>query len=406
MPEVNDNHETHEEPDEGYAECAFCETQIDVDTEPRFVHYQSGDLPNATGARRWLEQSDLLEVCDSCFYECGDCEGLFTASRYNSDTERCHSCEGEYYECYECQSDVHTDNAYNDSNDNSFCYSCWQDHEENEYSSSSRTRYILSYSARPEAVFGFVVESTLVRQGYLARDHANDLFMGYELETNHRDRSHSLNDIAKYLLDSAPDQYLYNKEDGSISGFEIVTHPCTLEAHKIMLPRDAYRELGRTYGLSSWSSVNGTGAGLHVHVSKRSFSAPSHKYKFQLFHYRNKEQIKKFAGRDSSRWATFERGAYDNMVEIAKNDSAHQDSRYSALNFQNRDTVELRYFRGSLNPETVLGVLEFVHSVHAYTKLLTAKEVATSGLEWGRYKLWLSEQSYEFLPNVMTTRCV
>jgi hypothetical protein len=130
-----------------------------------------------------------------------------------------------------------------------------------------------------------------------------------------------------------------------------------------------------------------------------------------MFHYHNADIIKKFAGRDSDRWATFRRTtdptdyAYDNMVEICKGNRS-QNNRYSALNFQNRNTIELRYFRGSLKPETVLGVLEFCHSVHAYTKLLTAKEVATGRLAWGSYKMWLAEQPYEYLPSVMATRCV
>jgi hypothetical protein len=233
---------------------------------------------------------------------------------------------------------------------------------------------------------------------------------GFELETNARDRSrvHAASD---FLMSEAPDEYLYNKDDGTISGFEIVTHPFTLDAHKLLLPREAISDLSSKFALSSWSSVEGNGAGLHVHISKKSFVGASHQYKFQMFHYHNADIIKKFAGRDSDRWATFRRTTdpteygYDNMAEICKGNRS-QNNRYSALNFQNRNTIELRYFRGSLKPETVLGVLEFCHSVHAYTKLLTAKEVATGRLAWGSYKMWLAEQPYEYLPSVMATRCV
>jgi hypothetical protein len=341
-------------------------------------------------------------------YHCDDCDNYYHHAIYNTDSDRCDSCHSCYNNCVNCDEEVHDDYAYRDDDGESYCESCWSDADSNPDNQQSRT--IQSYSYRPTPIFGWSVESHIIRGLSVPRDNQRDLFMGFELETNARDRS-TIHDASDFLMGEAPDEYLYNKEDGSISGFEIVTHPFTLEAHKQMFPREAISALSSQYSLSSWSSVNGTGAGLHVHLSKKSFAGSAHQFRFQMFHYRNADFIKKFAGRDSDRWASFRRTTdrndygYDDMVEICKGNRS-QNNRYSALNFQNTHTIELRYFRGSLKPETVLGVLEFCHSVHAYTKLLTAKEVIDGCLAWGSYKMWLADQNYEYLPQVLATRCV
>ena len=336
-------------------------------------------------------------------FHCDDCGSMFHYSLYDEDTSRCHGCNENYNNCFTCEEEIHSDYSYYDDDGDSYCGDCWSESERNPENQSSQYNTILNYGHKPSWVMGWVVESQLVRGMRVPREILSEPTFGIELETNARDRS-LVNEAAQYLLEQAPDDYLFNKEDGSINAFEIVTHPCTLEAHKLLLPREAISQLSSRYSLSSWSSVNGNGAGLHVHINKKSFAGSSHQYKFQLFHYRNAETMKRFAGRDSS-WGSFNKNRYDNYAEICKGNCS-QSERRSALNFMNRDTIELRYFRGSLKPETVLGVLEFVHSVHKYTKLLTTKEVANGHLAWGSYKMWLSEQSYEYLPSVMATRCV
>lgn len=358
--------------------------------------------------QEYVNYTNELVNYEYVVYFCEDCDSHYHHAIYNTESDRCDSCHSCYNDCRDCGEEVHDDYSYRDDDGEAYCESCWSESDYNP--DNQRARTIQSYSYRPTPIFGWSVESHIIRGLSVPRDNQRDLFMGFELETNARDRS-TIHDASAFLMDSAPEEYLYNKEDGSISGFEIVTHPFTLEAHKQMFPRDAIADLSSKYSLSSWSSVNGTGAGLHVHLSKKSFAGSAHQFRFQMFHYRNADFIKKFAGRDSDRWASFRRTTdrndygYDDMVEICKGNRS-QNNRYSALNFQNTHTIELRYFRGSLKPETVLGVLEFCHSVHAYTKLLTAKEVIDGCLVWGSYKMWLADQNYEYLPQVLATRCV
>ena len=418
MPESNNIHETHDDGEEEIELCFFTGRVLDEDTrEHEYVHYRrehACDWDSETMSHGWRQVSEYVSYTNEYIdgiqivAYCENCDGFYHYSLFNDDTDRCHSCDENYTECYNCETEILCDDSYSDDDGDAFCHDCWREHDQNPDNHSRRT--IQSYSYRPSPIFGWVVESQLRRGLNVPRAIQSEPMFGVELETNARDRS-TINDASAFLLGESPDEYLYNKEDGSISGFEIVTHPFTLEAHKMLFPRDAIAKLSSRYSLSSWSSVNGTGAGLHVHINKKSFAGSAHQFRFQMFHYRNADSIKKFAGRDSDRWASFRRNTergdygYDDMVEICKGNRV-QNNRYSALNFQNANTIELRYFRGSLKPETVLGVLEFCHSVHAYTKLLTAKEVIDGCLAWGSYKMWLADQNYEHLPQVLATRCV
>ena len=417
MPESNNIHETHDDDEEIFI-CFFTGVVLTDDShgcdEVTYRRDSAYDWNGETMSFGYRTDSDEIHYTTNpvngqelVFY-CEDCDNHYHYQLFNEDSGRCNGCDDNYNNCFRCDTEIHSDYSYYDDDGDSYCEDCWADHDQNP--DNQTVRRIQSYSYKPSPIFGWVVESQLVRGLSVPRAIQNEPMFGFELETNARDRS-MVDEASEFLLDSSPDEYLYNKDDSTISAFEIVTHPFTLDAHKMLLPREAISALSSKYSLSSWSSVNGNGAGLHVHISKKSFVSASHQYKFQMFHYRNADFIKKFAGRDSDRWATFRRTtdptdySYDNMMEICKGNRT-QNNRYSALNFQNRNTIELRYFRGSLKPETVLGVLEFCHSVHAYSKLLTAKEVATGCLAWGSYKMWLATQSYEFLPEVMATRCV
>lgn len=269
------------------------------------------------------------------------------------------------------------------------------DDGDEEYDYDGRGGVIQSYSYRPTPIFRLVSDDDSV---VTLRRPGGSPFLGFELETNCREDDYTISrrhriDGAKFLLEQHPSDYLYVKEDGSITGFEIVSHPATVYAHKRLLKPDALRALATTYGQASWTSVNGTGAGLHVHISKSSFVKPSHIQRFQMFHSTNAPMIKKLAGRDSNRWATFERGNRygERMIDLSRGHV--QSNRYSALNFQNSSTIELRYFRGSLDPRTVFGVLEFVHSLWKYTQVINAKEISDGNIAWERYRNWLLDEN-------------
>ena len=438
-----------DEDEEPMVECLSCGCEMSVE---HGEYWLGNPTPYS-----WRSDSRDGAYCYDCLEECEDCghmilDSYITVVDHDCDNRRvCERCADEYGSCADCGAGFHSDHLYYQDDgrwrDSVLCAMCEVD--------ARRTSHLIRcYTWQPDRRhFWFVTDKERGShralsfagvasiadidgwRGYFgtseyarvySRDfpeiaeHYNDLFLGYELETNNRSCS-NLHEAAEFLLESPThdafdldgqpltlgDDYLYLKEDGSISGFEIVTHPATLEAHKRLLPREAFRSLANM-GLSSWHSVNGTGAGLHVHVSKASFSH-SHLHKFQLFHYENAEFLKKFAGRDSGRWANFAlQGNNYKMSDFAKGDySLSLSDRYHALNFVPRNTVELRYFRGSLKPETVLAVLEMVHAIWTYTRMTTSADYRRHGFGWSNFTEWVvTRADYEFLPKVMSDRQV
>lgn len=74
---------------------------------------------------------------------------------------------------------------------------------------------------------------------------------------------------------------------------------------------------------------------------------------------------------DSNITTTDRRAAF---IEKAKNASCHRD-RYCALNLTNRNTIEFRIFRSTLNPQTFAATLQLVDSIVKFAKTHTTIEV-------------------------------
>jgi hypothetical protein len=443
-----------DEPDEPEILCSSCGNEVEDDGTllrgrlygdwHRYYRHDRG----FTGDRTRVPDDELV-FCEDCYSSCEDCSeftvnhALHSVYVHGCYHHVCESCNESYAECPRCARMFHTDEMtfldYFDSDRYGDMYVC--DECYGEVISEGRN-VVRDYSWQPSPRNFWVVKdydhtsSRIIRfrgatalldvdgwNGYPCpypeiEENKNQLFMGFELETNNRDCS-NLGDAGEFLLRAVAgcddheegEKYLYLKNDGSISGFEIVSMPATLEAHKLLLPKEGIRGLV-DYGLSGWRSVDGNGAGLHIHVSKNAFSH-SHLHKFQMFHYRNSEWLKKFAGRDSGRWASFERtsSSYGNdykLSDFSKGTYNHRElNRYHALNFVPHNTVELRYFRSTLNPESLLGTLELVHAMWRYTLINKSRDIHDDKFNYGTFRAWVASQStYEYLIPTMERRSI
>jgi hypothetical protein len=199
------------------------------------------------------------------------------------------------------------------------------------------------------------------------------------------------------------------KDDGSLNdGFEVVTHPHTLEAYQREFNWEFIPQLKRQ-GYRSWNTET---CGLHVHVSRTAFGtgeAPwgradrealilkrqAHELRFMKLIYDNQRQVERIAGRGSNHYATF--GDKGKLVEKVKFGS-QSNGRYSAINTENDATLEVRVFKGSLRKERVLSALEFVTASVEYTRDLkvTSKNQA---LSWLRFTAYVSD-NMETYPNL------
>ena len=240
-----------------------------------------------------------------------------------------------------------------------------------------------SYSFRPSMKF-WSVTGDVVKQSWYAK--LDELYMGLEVEVEKAAGVvHEMVERDIYEDWHSPNFY-YWKSDGSLGseGAEMVTMPATLEAHRIKFPFHRLDWL-HARGARAWGYGS---CGMHIHVSRSAFSAP-HMWKFIKFHLNNADRLARIAGRDSSQWASWRNNTMDDARESAakytKNLDRHFADRYSALNFNNADTVELRYFRSNISRHGILRNIELVHGMWAYTAELTIRDLLQHGWSFSRF---------------------
>jgi hypothetical protein len=113
--------------------------------------------------------------------------------------------------------------------------------------------------------------------------------------------------------------------------------------------------------------------------------------------YDNQRQVERIAGRTNTHYASFQDKG--NLVRKVKYGSQN-NGRYSAVNTDNNDTLEVRVFRGSLRKERVLSALEFVHACAEYTRDLPVNG-KNRALTWLHFTAYVSTNA-ETYPNLST----
>lgn len=240
---------------------------------------------------------------------------------------------------------------------------------------------------------------------------------------------------------------VYLKEDGSVAGFEAVTHPMTYPW--AMGGNGADFRLGFPWEMlpaleEAGCYIDTSTNGIHVHVSRDGFGQPgtelrgrrdtrqkagtaSHQYRWMKFIYRNQAMCETIARRRNSSWAMFtteHRASHLAHVkpELARKlgrtmpcpyiarmgencygcrthqgcDYAGRDGtseRYSAINTTNGPTFEMRIFASTLDPSEAKACLGLVAGSVEYTRQLTAHDVAKrDGWSWDAFTRWADDQ--------------
>lgn len=194
----------------------------------------------------------------------------------------------------------------------------------------------------------------------------------------------------------------YYKSDGSImseDGFEMVTHPRTLESWQAWLPslQDAM-QFARKVGMRSWNTDT---CGIHIHIDSRAFTSSAHLYRFTQMIYRNETEMQRIAGRGSVHYAEYIHSARvaAGVVKDRKRYGGSGD-RYVAVNLQNQRTVEVRMFRGSLRPERLVANVELLHALVTYTRDMTVRQAFDGGLRFPKFLAHISASPTTY-PNLI-----
>lgn len=317
----------------------------------------------------WYPEDDAVEVnpntrasgyvCEDCaernYRRCDDCGGYFDDRHIAfSDAyhDVCTNCSDDWCSCSCCGEVLRTDAAvYDDDDGEYYCSDC------------APTSRLHDYGYKPDPVFG-----TTDEMDGASFYESDDLTFGVELECDGGDSVRdALDDINRIT------NRCYCKHDGSLSdGYEIVTHPGTLAWHKERFP---WGEVCKASVDNGFRSHDTSTCGLHVHVGRDQLGDNSCETaaKMSLITYRLKDWFICFSRRGGeSRWAEyvkpkfplrgddheFLRGYYDLLFR----------NRYLAVNVRNDSTVEVRIFRGTLNPNTVLACLELVNNLAIYAR--------------------------------------
>lgn len=158
---------------------------------------------------------------------------------------------------------------------------------------------------------------------------------------------------------------------GGDGGFEIVTHPMSWRWFNEHWPEiEGLLATLSTRGYRSWESGR---CGMHVHVSRRPMSE-SHGMRFIRFIYGSPNLCMTVGQRSAKNPALREYAPFDQedparfIEKIRDYRNPGVDGHYCALNAAKRVSLEARWFRGTLNPESFRKNVEFIHSVWYFTK--------------------------------------
>ncbi len=293
-------------------------------------------------------------------------------------TPLCEDCYDYYYtHCTDCGRLLSNDSAmYIDDGDDPYCCSCYENHQQNDV--------IHDYNYKPTPIF-YGPDS-------MVYDPAARYF-GVELEV---DGAGEYDAKASEVLDAANSftEHIYCKHDGSLnSGFEIVTHPMTLDYHLTQMPWEKVCATAINEGYTSHQAMT---CGLHIHVNRDSFG---HTYAVQeaaiarvlYFFEKHWEELLRFSRRTQrqlERWAS-RYGYQEQPKAILDNAKKGYNGRYACVNLCNSSTVEFRIFRGTLKTNTILATLQLVNHICELAVCLTDDELKK--VSWSSFAAQVTE---------------
>lgn len=369
----------------GYAEM----TDGDVDGWVEFMREFVTSNANINNEMEGKKMTTNVKVCENCGRIIGEGED-YIIDGY--DRVICEDCRQDMYYCEDC------DNYYNEDDMVAIfdrygdiiqfvCTDCaetyynqcpecgrWYDSSAFDYGDvcvNCTPEVILSYhSGNPNGLkFHGTPEYSFIN-GYI----------GEELEiTGLDDRA-----AADILEACGGYDFCHFEHDCSVDGAEIIFQPRTIEEWEAARPA-----INSMYDiLSEYDCTSESGNGLHVHISRTAFGATNEEQAeaiarfMRLFSDDNFLQCCEIAGcsrSDASDWAR-------NCNEYTKEEQKRiaercGGNRYIAVNVTNRNTVEVRLGRSTMDINRFYGWLHFIAAMVRRCESITAKE-ADDFNEW------------------------
>lgn len=346
---------TPEEFEESYATCSCCgsvflkdEGCFTEDTRKWFCNDCSDEVYTCDGCGAYIEEP--LQHSDSDYCYCGSCYHRYT-----------------YYVCEECGREFRYSESGNyDDYDYWYCHNCI-DKGYGDFGS----RYIDEYH-------DFKDSGRILFYG--TEDRRKEPYMGYELEID-GGSSNRRGKVAENIHDEF-DDFFHCEYDGSLnSGFEIISQPASISYHLATMPR--YKNMFNAIIGEGFSSHNAGTCGLHIHIDRAYFEDKEDSSIAKLLYIFEKHwtNLKRFSRRKESQmeWCDRYGGKPTEIVKQRKRGLGY--GRYYAVNLSNSNTIEIRLWRGSLNPLTFEATLKFTARLAEICKTKSAVEISRMSFE-------------------------
>lgn len=302
-------------------------------------------------------------VCSGCAVTCDRCGAAHTSDaelfRVVTESEDaqlwCDTCEGtEAMTCEQCDERVPTSEF---DHDRDVCHGCIRD-----ASREADMRGISGYHDQHRRRVSHPVPSPWTQA-------AGGVYLGVELEVEVEERA-PRGDCAVALRDAAERAggRVWVEHDGSLErGFEMITDPIGLDAHRTLWP--AVLSDPTTRHLRSHAT---TTCGLHVHVSRRVWRRTAVARCAMWHNAADVEPLIRAVARRYGGGYCGVKGAGDARTDGARIRRgwsalwAQSGTRYELVNLTNSTTVEFRLFRGSLHVQAVLAACEWAVATLRY----------------------------------------
>ena len=351
------------------------------------LYYPECEVHEVTTRNGW--RYDSMYVCDNClergyrYQYCEDCESYIDTEEINMTYvngvgEVCDSCLGNYCYCEGCD-EYYTDEdmVWVESEGQGYCRSCARDFEDE---SDNTKMHDYSYKPTPKPRVHQHVDISSCNE-------VEDLLFGKELEV---DKGDDIEDTIREISEVCPDVYM--KHDGSLDeGFEIVTHPATLEYH---MKDMKWREICQICKDHGFKSHDARTCGLHIHVGRYQLGSTYEATRKTIANIillvdRHWDMMVKFSRRRESqlsRWArrpeiTEPCDGDTEETLIRKAWRADNCNRYQAVNLCNEGTIEFRMFNGTLKRDTIIATTQMVNNICLYAKSHSTKDCMSSKWE-------------------------
>jgi len=207
----------------------------------------------------------------------------------------------------------------------------------------------------------------------------DNLYLGVELEVDVGGQRDSEAAVIMDIMNKNENGFMvYCSRDGSLqNGIEIITAPATLNYHKKL--KTKYKALFKRLIHDGYRSHNTNTCGIHVHFSRAFFEDNEDECVTKLLYLVERfwDEIVVFSRRDYTALEHYAKKPESDSKYFLRawNKSNDHEGHYYAVNITNNNTIELRMFRGTLNYESFMAILDFADKLARTCKEKTNEEL-------------------------------